>query len=197
MEICDILRWPKPSPSKRNTIRQNGCLRRPYKALRKEEKWKTKEKRKDIPIWMQRCSYLVQSLSCVQFLAIPWSAAHQPSLSPGVCSNSCPLSWWCHPIISSSVIPFSSCPQSFLASVSFPGSLHQVAKVLELQLQQSVLPINIQGWFPLVLTSLISLQSKGLSRVFSNTTVGKHQFFGAQSSLWSNSHIHTWLLEKP
>ena len=75
-------------------------------------------------------------------------------------------------------------------------SLHQVAKILEASTSVLILPMNIQAWFPLGLTGFISLQSKGLSRVFSNTTVQKHQFFGAQSSLWSNSHTHTWFLEK-
>ena len=118
-----------------------------------------------------------------------------PSPTPGVCSNSCLLSWWCHPTISSSVVPF---PPAFNLS-QHPGlfkwvsSLHQVAKVLEFQLQHQ----SLQDWSPLEWTGWISLQSKGLSRVFSNTTVQKHQFFGAQLSLWSLSHIHTWLLEKP
>ena len=95
-----------------------------------------------------------------------------------------------------SVNPFSSCHHSFPASRSFPisPSLHQVVKVLELQPQHQFPPMNIQDWFPLGLTSWISLQSKGLSRVFSNTTVQKHQFFSTQLSLWPNSHIHTWLL---
>ena len=109
-----------------------------------------------------------------------------PSLSPGVCSNSCPLSWWCYPTISSSVALFSFCPQSSPAS----GSLrNQVAKVLELQHQS--FQLNSQGWFLLGLTGFISLLSKGLSSVFSNIAVQKHQFFGARPSLWSNSHIHT------
>ena len=114
-----------------------------------------------------------------------------PSLSPTVCSNSCPLSQWCHPTISSSVTPFSSWLQPFPAS----GAFHQVA--VGASTSASVLPMNIQGWFPLGLTGLISLQSKGLSGVFSSTTVWKHQFFGTQLSLWSNSHIRSWLLEKP
>ena len=115
-------------------------------------------------------------------------------LSPRVCSNSCPLSWWCHPTTSSSDAHFSSCPQSFPASGSFQwvGSLHLVAKELELQ-HQSFRWIFWQGWFPLGLTSLISLLSRGLSRVFSSTTFQKHQFFKAQPSL-CNSHIHTCLL---
>ena len=119
-----------------------------------------------------------------------------PSLSPGVCSNSCPLNWWCHPTISSSVIPFSSCPQSFPASGSFPVRWLFASGSKSIGALASALPVNIQAWFPLGWTGLITLQSKGLSRVFSNTTIRKHQFFGTQPSLWSNSHIHTWLLEK-
>ena len=117
---------------------------------------------------------------------------------PGVCSNSCSWSQWCHPTISSSVAPFSSYPQSFPASGSFPMSWLFVSggQSIGTLTSASVLPLNIQGWFPLGLTDLISLLSKGLSRVFSNTTVWKRQFFGAQSSLWSKSHIYTWLLEK-
>ena len=123
-----------------------------------------------------------------------------PSLSPKVCSNPCPLSRWWHPSISSSVALFSSCPQSFQASGSFPVCwlFTSGGQSVEVSDSASVLPMNIQGWFPLGLTGLISLRlCKGLSRVFSRTTVWKHQFFGIQSSLWSNSHIHTWLLEKP
>ena len=114
-----------------------------------------------------------------------------PSLSPGVCPNSCPFSQWCHPTILSSVTHFSSCPQFFPASGSFPvtrlfasGGQSTGASALV-----SVLPMQIQGWFPLGLTGFISLLSKGLSGVFSTTTVWKHQFFGTQPSLWSNSHI--------
>ena len=122
-----------------------------------------------------------------------------PSPNPGVHSNSCPSSWWCHPAIPSSFVPFSSCPQSLPASESFPMSQlftwgGQSTGVSGLA---SVLPMNTQDWSPLGWTHWTSLQSKGLSRVFSNTTVQKHQFFGAQLPLQSNSHIHTWLLEKP
>ena len=122
-----------------------------------------------------------------------------PSPTPGIHSNSCPLSQWCHPAISSSVVTFFSCPQSLPASESFPMSQlftwgGQSTGVLALA---SVLPKNTQDWSPLEWAGWISLQSKGLSRVFSNTTVQKHQFFGAQLSSQSNSHIHTWLLEKP
>ena len=122
-----------------------------------------------------------------------------PSLSPGFCSNSCPLNQWCHPTISLFVAPFSSCRQSFPASGSFPASQFFTSggQSIVASASASVFPMNIQDWFPLGWTDLISLQSKGLSRVFSNTTVQKHQFFDAQLSLWSNSHIHTWLLEKP
>ena len=121
-----------------------------------------------------------------------------PSPTPRACSNSCPSSWWCHPTVLSSVIPFSSCLQSFPASGSFPSSLFFASggQKLEFHLQPSVLPMNIQDWFPLGLTGLITLQSMKLSRVFSNTTVQKNQFFSAQLSLWSYSHIHTRLLEK-
>ena len=122
-----------------------------------------------------------------------------PSPTPGACSNSCPSSPWCHPTISSSVIPFSSRLQSFPASGSFPMSQFFISggQSIGVSASASVLPMNIQGWFPLGLTGWISLQSKGFSRVFSNTTVQKHQFFCGQPSSQSNSHIHTWLLEKP
>ena len=121
-----------------------------------------------------------------------------PSPSPGVCSDSGPLSQWCHPTISSSVTPFSSCLQSFPAPGSFPMSwlFTSGGQCIGASTSASVLPINIQGWFPFGLTSLILL-SKALSRVFSSTTVQKHQFFGAQPSLWSNSHICMWLLKEP
>ena len=119
------------------------------------------------------------------------------SLSPGVCSNSCSLSQWCYLTISSSVSPFSSCPQSFPVSESFPISWFFTSGGQSIaSVSASVLPMNIQGWFPLGLTGLIPLLSKGLSRVFSST-IWKHQFFGAQPSLQSSCHIHTWLLGKP
>ena len=122
--------------------------------------------------------------------------ASLPSSSSRACSNSCLLSWWCHPTMSSSVVPF-SCLQSFPALGSFPMSWLFPPGGQRTSISAPVLPMNIQGWFSLGLIVLISLLSKGLSRVFSNTTVQKHQFFGTQLSLWSNSHIHTWLLEKP
>ena len=136
-------------------------------------------------------------------LCTPWTAACQASLS---ITNSRSLlklmsielvMAWCHPAISSSVLPF-SCLKSFPASGSFPMSqlFASGGQSIGVSASISVLPMNIQDWFPLGLTGWISLQSKGLSRVFSNTTVQKHQFFSTQPSLWSNSHICTWLLEK-
>ena len=119
-------------------------------------------------------------------------------VSPRACSKSCPLSQWCHPTISSSAVPFSSCLQSFPP----PGSLLMSkffasgGQSIGASASVSVLPMNTQDWFHLGLTGLILL-CKGLSRLFSSTTVQKHQFFSAQLSLWFNSHIHTWLLEKP
>ena len=122
-----------------------------------------------------------------------------PSPTSRALLNWCSSSQWCHPTILSSVIPFSSCPQSFPALGSFPVSQFFASggQSIGASASASVLPMNIQGWFPLGWTGWISLQSKGLSRVFSNTTVQKHQFFGAQLSSESNSHIHTWPLEKP
>ena len=120
-----------------------------------------------------------------------------PSLSLRVYSDSCPLNQWCHPTISSSVVPFSSCLQSFPPLGTFPMSrlFTSGSQSIGVSASASVLSMNIQDLFPLGLTGLISLQSKGLSRVFCNTTVKKHQFFGAQPSLWSNCHIRTWPLE--
>ena len=136
--------------------------------------------------------------SSVQSLSLrPHESKHArppcPSPTPGVHSNSRPSSQWCHPAISSSVVPFSSCPQSLPASESFPMSQPFAwgGQSIGVSALASVLPMNTQDWSPLELTGWTSLQSKGLSGVFSNTTVQKHQFFGAQLSLQSNSHIHT------
>ena len=155
-------------------------------------------------------TYLFHSFSSVQFsysvmsdTLRPHEPQHArppcPSPTPGVYPNSCPLSRWCHPTIPSSVVPFSSCPLSFPASESFPISqlLTSGSKSMGVSASTSALPMNIQDWSPLGWTGWISLRSKGLSRVFSNTTVQKHQFFDAQLSLYSNFHIHTWSLEKP
>ena len=144
----------------------------------------------------------VQSLSLVCLFVTPWTAARQPpypSPTPGVHSNSCPFSRWCHPTSSSSVLPFSSHLQSFPTSGSFPMSQFFTAggQSIGVSASTSVLPMNTQDWSHLGRTGWISLQSKGLSGVFSNTTVQNHQFFGAQLSSQSNSHIHTWPLEKP
>ena len=140
---------------------------------------------------VQSCLNVCDLMDC-RTPGFPWS-----SLSPRTWSNSCPLSLWCHPTISASVIPLLSCLQSFPASGSFrmtrfftSGNQSIAASALA-----SVLPMNIKDWFPLGCTGWISLQSKGLSRVFSNTTLQKHQFFGVQLSLWSNSHTHTCLLD--
>ena len=113
--------------------------------------------------------------------------------------NSGPLSWWCHPTISSSVFPFYSHLQSFPASGSFPMSQFFASggQMIRVSASESGLPMNSQDWSPSEWTGWLSLQSKGLSRVFSNTTIQKHQFFGTQPSSQSNSHIHTWPLEKP
>ena len=144
----------------------------------------------------------IESLSHIQHLW-PHESQHArppgPSPTPGVHSNSFPSSRWCHQAISSSVIPLSSCPQSLLASGSFPVSqlLAWGGQSIGVSAAASVLPVNNQGWSPLGWTGWITLQCKGLSRVFSNTTVQKHQFFGAHLSSQPNSHIHTWPLEKP
>ena len=143
-------------------------------------------------------SVVIQSLGRV-WLSVTYGLQHArrpcPSPSSGACTNSCPLSQWCHPTILSPVIPFSFCLQSFLASGSFLMSQLFASGGQNIGASASVLPMNIQDLFPLGMTGLISLKSKELSGVFSNTTVQKHQFFGSQPSLWSNSLIHTWLLE--
>ena len=144
----------------------------------------------------------VQSLSSVQLFTTPQTAACQVSRAsptPGVCSNSYSSSRWCHPTISSSILSFSSHLQTFLASGSFLMSqfFASGSQSIGVSTLASVLPINIQDWLPLWFAGLSSLQSKGHSRVFFKTTVQKHQFFGARLSLWSKSHFHTWLLEKP
>ena len=137
---------------------------------------------------------VVHSLSCVHLFATPWTAACQASLHYlHLCSNSCPLSPWYHPAISYSVSPFFSCPQFFPGLGSFTVSrlFASDGQSIGASAPASVLLMNIQSWFPLGLTGWISLQSKRLLRVFSNTEVQKHQFLGAQLSSQSNSHIHT------
>ena len=155
-------------------------------------------------VWLRSEMISVQfSCSIVSDSLQPHESQHArppcPSPSLGVHSNSHPWSRWCHPAISSSVIPFSSCPQSLPASESFPMSqlFAWGGQSIGVSALASVLPMNTQDWSPLGWTGWISLQSKGLSRVFSNATVQKHQFFGAKLSSQSNSRIHTWPLEKP
>ena len=142
---------------------------------------------------IQSCPALCNPMDC-STVQLPC-----PLPTPGACSNSCPSSQWCHPTISSSVIPFSSCLQPFPASGSFQMSqfFASSGQSIGVSASASVLPMNTQDWSPVGWTGWISLQSKGLSRVLSNTTLQKHQVFGAQLSAWSNSHIHTWPLEKP
>ena len=163
--------------------------------------------------WMkmnQKSSYVGKSFNSVQFSCSVVSNSLRPhelqharppclSPAPGIYSNSCPLSPWHPPTISSSIIHFSSHLQSFPASGSFPMShfFTSSGQNIGVSASTSVLPMNTRDWSPLGRTGWISLQSKGLSRVFSSTTVQKHQFFGAQPSSQSNSHIHTWPLEKP
>ena len=154
--------------------------------------------------WVVRSHNSVQfSRSVMSDSLRPYELQHArppcPSPTPSVHSNSHPSSRWCHPAISSSVVPFSFCPQSLPASESFPMSqlFEWGGQSTGVSALASFLPKKSQDWSPLEWTGWISLQSKGLSRVFSTTTVQKHQFFGAQLSSQSNSHIHTWSLEKP
>ena len=142
---------------------------------------------------------IIQSLCCVRLFESPWTAARQapcPSLSPRVCSNSCPLNWWCHPTILFSVNPFFSCLQSFPASWSFPMSWLFASGGKSIEASASVFPMNNQDRFPLELTGLISLQSKEFSRVFSSTTGWSHQFVSTQPFLLSSCYIFTKPLEK-
>ena len=140
----------------------------------------------------QSCPTLCIPMNCMQRARPPC-----PSLIPRVHLNPCPLSQWCYPTISSSVIPFSSCPQSLPESFQMSQLFASGGQSIGVSASTSVLPMNTQDWSPLEWTGWISLQSKGLSRVFSNTTLQKHQFFSAQLSSQSNSHIHTWPLVKP
>ena len=153
----------------------------------------------DYYYYIKKPGFLFSCSSVAQSCLTPWTCGlqharlHCPSLSHGVCSDLCPLRQWCHPTISSSVTPYSSCPQSFLELGSFPMSwlFTSGGQNIGASAPASILPVNIQGWFPLGLTGLITLPSKGLSRVFSSTTVWKHHFFSTQPSLWSHSHIIT------
>ena len=145
-----------------------------------------------------------ESVSCLIMSDSLWPHESQltrppcPSPTPRVHPNSCPSSWLCHPAISSSVIPFFSCPQSLPTSESFPMSqlFAWGGQSIGVSASATFLPMNTQDWSPFEWIGWISLQSKGLLRVFSNTTVQKHQFLSAQLSSQSNSYIHTWPLEK-
>ena len=156
---------------------------------------------------VQWCKVTIASVQCSRSVLSnslrPHESQHArapcPSQTPRVHPNSCASIWWCHPAISSSIVPFSSCHQSLPASESFPMSqlFAWGGQSIGVSALASVLPMNAQDWSPLGWTGWISLQSKRLSRIFSNTTVQKHQFFGSQLSSQSNSHIHTWPPEKP
>ena len=141
----------------------------------------------DTTQWPNDSHYQYQYKFSRSVMSNSWQQARPPcpSPTPRVHPNPCPLSQWCHPIISSSAVPFSSCPQSFPASGSFPMSqlIASGGQSIRVSASASVLPMNTQDWFPLGWTGWISLQSKGCSRIFSNTAVEKHQFFGAQLSL--------------
>ena len=179
-----------PSPPQILLLNSRPSIQSPYKQLHLDMSWISKTTE-----WFQ-----VQfSRSVVSDSLWPQGLQHArlPYLSstPGACSNSCPLSQWCHPTISSSVVPSSSYLQSFPASGSFQMSqFASGGQRTGASASALILPMNIQDWFPLGLTGLIFLQSEGLSSVFSSSTVQKHQFFSVWLSLWSNSHIHTWLL---
>ena len=160
-------------------------------------------------LWQRRQKYTTRkgqplqlwcwTATCVWPYGLQHTRLPCPSQSTGACPNSWSLSRWSHPAIATSVVPFSSCLQSFPASgcIKVRQLLKTGGQSIRASASASVLPMNIQDWFPLGWTGWISLQSKGLSRVPSNTTVQKHQFFSAQLSSPSNSHIHTWPLEKP
>ena len=170
-----------------NTSTHTSYLNTHKKAHKhKFKKWNCETSRRNVSLFI----YSVQfSWSVVSDSLRPHGLQHTrlpcPSPTPGACSNLRPSGRWCHPTISSSVDPFSSCPQSFAASGSFPMSQFFASggQSIEISASASVLPMNIQDWFPLGLTGWISLQSKRLSRIFFNITVQKHQFFSAQLSL--------------
>ena len=143
------------------------------------------------------CFSVTESFLTLQPTGLQHGCFLSPPLSPRVCSNSCSLSQWGYLTTSSSAAPFSFCLQSFPASGSFPMSRLFPSGGQSIRASVLVLPMNIQGWLPLELSGLISLHSKGFSRVFSSTTIWRYQFIGAQPSSWSNSHTHIWLLEKP
>ena len=191
--------WPEPAFSFQSVRAVTVLIT--YMPLRR---WRGSIPFSSLPIWLFLFISSVRfSCSVVSDCLQPHGLQHArpPCLSPTprACSNSCPSHQWCHPTISSSVVPFFSRLQSFPVSGSF--SMSQLfasgGQRIGASPSASVCPMNIQGLFPLVLTGLISWQSKGFSRVFVSTTVQKYQFFHTQLSLWFKFHIHTWLLEKP
>ena len=184
--FCNFALWFFQNKKEPNNANFTSFQREPLGGVLRSESWFDKPYCSVAKSYLTLCDPMNSStLPC-------------PSLSPEVCSNSCPLSRWCHPTISSSVTPFSTRPLSQHPGLfQWISSSHQVTKVIGASASVPVLPVNIQGWFPLGLAGLISLLSKRLSRVFSSTTVRKHWFFSVQPSLWSSSHICTWLLEKP
>ena len=198
--VCGIFQarilewWPFPSSGDLHHQGLNPCLMHCRSILYHRTTWKVYH-RKFISVQFN-CSVMSNTLRPreSQHAKPPWT-----SPTPGFHPNSCPLSRWCHPAISSSIVPFSSCPQSLPASGSFLMSqlFAWGGQSTGVSASALVLPMNTQDWSPLGWTGWISLQSKGLSRVFSNTTVQKHQFFSSQLSSQSNSHIHTWPLKKP
>ena len=174
---------------------QSQICRTKTTILRQKQTWSDVSENQGTRITSYQKLSLVQfSFSVVSNSLQPHESQHArppcPSPTPGVYSNSCPSSWWCHPAISSSVVPFSSCPQLLPVPGPFPMSqlFSWGGQSIGVSASASVLPVNTQDLSPLGCTGWISLQSKGLSRVFSNTTVQKHQFFGAQFSSQSNSH---------
>ena len=209
-EKAQVWKWPKRWLERIVVTRHVDCFPCCYWTESQELEWwrhydtqtlRTLECQSFITVLPKEFSSVQFSPSFVSYSLQPHESQHArppcPSPTLGVYSNSCLSTQWCHPTISSSVIPFSSCPQSFPASGSFPMSqlFTWVGQSIEVSASASFLPMNTLDWSPLGWTGWISLQSKGLSRV--NTTVQKHQFFGTQLSSQSNSHIHTWLLEKP
>ena len=184
-----------------------GAMVRPYSGFESEWKHEGSDKgnTRNISSISVRFSHSVV-FDSLQLHGLQHARLPCPSAILGACSNSCPLSWWWHPADLSSVVPFSSCLQSLPASRSFLMSQFFISsgQSIGVSALASILPMNIQGLFPWGLTGkelipkwLTPCQSTGFSRVFSNTIVQKHQFFHVQTSLWSNSHSHTWLLEKP
>ena len=178
--------------------RQSHVKKKIWPQPGKAHTWKYKDTEKEYTFCCHCCLVAQPCLTLrppgQQHIRPPW-----PSPSPEVCPSSCPLHWWCHPAISSSDTLFSFCPQSFPASGTFPMSRLFASddQNTGASASASVLPMSIQDWFPLRLTSLISFLSKGLSGVFSSTTVRRHQFFGTLPSLWSSSHNCAWPLGRP